>query len=79
MGECSYRKFRFNPGYPLAQKIASLVKQLANPLSQQAGKWLVIPRRRESSQKKTPAKQVNFWVLSATRIVFLAGFPPARE
>jgi hypothetical protein len=25
------------------------MKLLANPLSQQAGKWLVIPRRRESS------------------------------
>ncbi|MBU0622343.1 MAG: hypothetical protein KJ795_10880 [Gammaproteobacteria bacterium] len=26
----------------------SLMELLANPLSQQAGKWLVIPRRRES-------------------------------
>ena len=30
-----------NPNNPLE---SSLVKQLANPLSQQAGKWLVIPR-----------------------------------
>jgi hypothetical protein len=30
----------------------SLMKQLAIPLSQQAGKWLVIPRRRESSSLK---------------------------
>jgi hypothetical protein len=28
---------------------SSLMKLLAIPLSQQAGKWLVIPRRRESN------------------------------
>jgi hypothetical protein len=49
------------------------MKLLAIPLSQQAGKWLVIPRRRESSHEKTPEKQVNCIVNK------FAGFPPTRE
>jgi hypothetical protein len=32
----------------------SLMNKLAIPLSQQAGKWLVISRRRESSSSMTP-------------------------
>jgi MSHA biogenesis protein MshP len=39
--------------------ILSLVKQLDSPLSQQAGKWLVIPRRRESSGSKSPRSGQN--------------------
>jgi hypothetical protein len=59
-----------NPSFLLGP---SLMKLLAIPLSQQAGKWLVIPRRRESSHEKTPEKQVNCIVNK------FAGFPPTRE
>jgi hypothetical protein len=33
------------------------MNKLAIPLSQQAGKWLVIPRRREFSDINNPAEQ----------------------
>ncbi len=44
--------------------------RIANPLSQQAGKWLVIRRRPESSHKKYAAKQTKNGVDSLAREIF---------
>jgi hypothetical protein len=45
---------RLNRNFSLEPSDPSLMEQLAIPLSQQAGKWLVIPRRRESSTTNIP-------------------------
>jgi hypothetical protein len=61
-----------NPGFPLK---SSLMKQLAIPLSQQAGQWLVIPRRRESSKKNNPRRGQNLGVELLCRIFFTIWIP----
>jgi hypothetical protein len=45
------------------------MKLLAIPLSQQAGKWLVIPRKRESSKINTPRSGQHL-ILTSAKCIF---------
>jgi len=53
---------------------------LANPLSQQAGKWLVIPAQAGIQSIKVSTRSVATSLLCPLRgLYFLAGFRPAPE